>query len=290
MPVAHIVLALLVNAAWGCNFIAVKVGLGEMEPFLFSALRFSVMLLLLSPWLKWHTGQMRLVLLAALCGGPVHFGAIFLGLDLMGEATPAALLTQLSVPFSTLLAVIFLGERVGIWRVAGLALSFTGLAIMAFDPAMFRSVDGMLVMILSQLAYSGSAILMRQIKGVSVLQMQAWMALVSAPGLILVSLAFEHGQMDQLAGLSLAGILALLYTVFGSSIFGHGGIYYLYQRHPVSSIMPFFLVSPIVGVAAAVAFLGEALTARMVIGGLVIFSGVALVIFRERWRAKHARV
>lgn len=290
MPLPHLVFLISITILWGGNFVAVKIGLNELSPLLLSTLRFAAVLVLLAPWLRIKPGQMKGIFWVALAGGPLHFAAIFVGLDLIGGAASAAMLAQLSVPCAILLAMIFLRERVGPWRLVGMGLAFLGVAVMSFDPGVFAHLDGVAVMIVSQIAYGVAAILMRGLKGVSVFELQAWMALLSAPVLFVASLIFETGQWQQLANLSWTGVGAITYTVIAASILGHGGIYYLYQRHPVSVITPYLLLTPICGVFAAVFVLGEVLTPRMIMGGIIIFAGVALVTLRERQRAQQMGV
>ena len=52
-------LALLANAVWAFNFIAGKAGVIQFQPFLFTALRFAVLLRVLLPFLRWMPGRMR---------------------------------------------------------------------------------------------------------------------------------------------------------------------------------------------------------------------------------------
>ena len=44
MPPRHIALAVLVAAIWGANFVVIDLGLGDLPPTLFVALRFVVVL------------------------------------------------------------------------------------------------------------------------------------------------------------------------------------------------------------------------------------------------------
>src|SRR5690606_1622941 len=94
------------------------------------------------------------------------------------------------------------------------------------------------------------------------------------------------GQWQQLQSITWSGGAALAYTILGASILGHGGISFLYQRHPVSVISPYLLLTPLSGVLAAVIILGDELTLRMIVGGAIIFAGVAVVTIREQRRAR----
>jgi len=120
---------------------------------------------------------------------------------------------------------------------------------------------------------------------VGVFELQAMMAAVSVPVLLTLSFLFEAGQAHELAGLTTRGYLALGYTIVIASLFGHGVSYFLLQRNPVSTVTPFFLLTPVFGVLLSVAILDEVLTSRMIAGAFVTFVGIAVVTLRERRRA-----
>ena len=48
MPIIHLMLALAVVFIWGTNFVVIKWGLAEFDPFLFAALRFALCIV---PWI-----------------------------------------------------------------------------------------------------------------------------------------------------------------------------------------------------------------------------------------------
>ena len=60
------------------------------------------------------------------------------------------------------------------------------------------------------------------------------------------------------------------------------GIWYrLLARHSVSAAVPYTLLVPFFGVASAAIWLGETLTARVVIGGMITIAGVAIIVLRR---------
>ncbi|BBI52924.1 hypothetical protein HORIV_53450 [Vreelandella olivaria] len=65
------------------------------------------------------------MLLLSVTFGSLHFALLFIGLE-HAEAGTGALLVQMGTPFATLLAVIFLKEKLGPKRIAGLLLSLLG--------------------------------------------------------------------------------------------------------------------------------------------------------------------
>mgnify|MGYP003295686216 CR=1 FL=1 len=66
-------LALLIgmNLIWGLNLIASKIGVEQIPPVFFTALRFGALALILIPFLRLHRGQMLNLLAAAIFTGPL---------------------------------------------------------------------------------------------------------------------------------------------------------------------------------------------------------------------------
>jgi O-acetylserine/cysteine efflux transporter len=275
-------LLLLINVLWGFNLIAAKIGVQHFPPIFFTAMRFAMVSLFLVPFLRWQAGQMGNLTRAALYTGALAFALLFCGLRITADASTVAIATQLTVPFSTLLSVWMLGETIRWQRRIGIVLAFLGVVIIGFDPRVFGYWPGLVLVILSSFTASLGLIYIKRLHNVSALQVQAWVSAMSWPVLLILSLAFEQDHWIAVTNASLGGWLALLFTVFGSSLIAHTGWYYLIGRYPVTSVAPLTLLSPIFGVLFGVTLLNDHLTWRMGIGGAVTLIGVFIVIRRER--------
>ena len=281
MAPQHLLFMLLICTIWGFNFVAAKVGVGELPPLLFSGLRFSVLLAVLFPFLKVAPGRMRDIVLIALFNGAIHFGLMFIGVALTA-ASVMAVIVQLNVPFATILSIVMLGEQVKWRRWAGIAMTFLGVMIVSFDPHVLESLTGVFFGAAAALSGAIAAIFMRRLSGVGVFQLQSWTAAVTAPLLLLASLLFETGQLAAIESASGLAWGALLFTAFGASLIGHNGYYYLLQRYEVSLIAPLSLLSPILGVVFGIAVLGEPMTTRIVLGAVTAFLGVGILAIRGK--------
>ena len=270
-------LALLANAVWAFNFIAGKAGVIQFQPFLFTALRFAVLLLVLLPFLRWMPGRMRGVLGIALVQGVLHFSLVFAGLEASGDIASVAIASQLYVPFSALLAVVWLGETVDRRQWAGIAAALGGVLVIGFDPIVFHHLDALLLITAGAAAMAVATIQMRQLRGVSVFTLQAWIALCATPALALLSLLFEHGQWDALRTATGLELAAPVYSALGASLIGHGIVYYLLGRYPVSITTPLMLLAPVLAVAFGVLLWGDVLTWKLVLGGLMTLAGIAVI-------------
>ena len=106
--------ATLVVVIWGLNFVAVKTALATLPPFLLTSLRFAVTALILAPFIRPSRAQLPAIALLGLLLGVGHFGLMFFGVAGMDAAT-AAIVIELSIPFSAILAWVFFGEVLGRW-------------------------------------------------------------------------------------------------------------------------------------------------------------------------------
>ncbi len=273
---------LLINLIWGFNLIASKVGVQHFPPVFFTALRFTLLCACLMPFLRWHPGRMLPLFVAAALSGGVQFALLFTGLRLTPNVGSVAIATQLGVPFTTLMSVLFLGEVIHWRRRLGIALAFGGGAGIAVQADVFTYRAGLALVVASALVGSLGLVAVKRLgETFRPLELQAWFAASGMPVLWLLSLWLEAGQG---AALRSAGALewgALLFTVIGSSLVAHTGYYWLVRRYPVSSIAPLTTLSPVCSVALGVLLLGDALTPRILVGGALTLVGVTIIARRD---------
>ena len=278
----HLALLIAINLIWGMNLIASKIGVGQFPPMLFTAMRFGALALVLFPMLRLHPGQMTYLLAAALLTGPAAFALLFTGVLLTADASTVAIATQLGVPFSTLLSVWLLGEKIRWRRTLGIALAFAGIVVIGFDPRVFAYWEGLLLVVASCLVGSLGLIFVKRLKNLGALQLQAWIAAVGGPGLMILSLIFESNQATAVASADWHGWAALAFTTVLSSLVAHTSWYFLVSRYPVTSLSPLTLLSPLFGIFFGVTLLDDHLTPRMLLGGAITLIGVLIVVLREK--------
>jgi O-acetylserine/cysteine efflux transporter len=245
--------------------------------------------LALSPFLLPAPRQMGRMLLIAMGMAGVHFGLLFTGLALAGAGV-AGVIGQLGVPFTTILSIMFLGEKIGVYRAAGIMLSFLGVMIIVFDPDAFALTVGAIY--LTGAAFVGAAanVLMKQIEPMPAMRLQAWIGLLSAPPLLATSLAFERNQWAGYLSGDWRVYAATVFAVAGVSVFAHGNFYRLIKRYEVTLVSPLTLMTPVLGVILGVALLNEPLTPNLVIGAMIAIAGVAIIGVRRNRRFPEAAV
>ncbi len=281
MKPGHLLFLLFICVVWGYTFVAGKAALQELPPLLFTALRYGLLIAVLFPLLKWHPGQMARVSLIVLTMGSFHFAAFYTGLALSSNVSVIAIVVQMSVPFATLLSILFLGETIGRWRLTGLALALAGIFLIGFDPVLFEDLDALAFVLLAALLGAIGTVAMRPVTNIRTFELQAWIAAASFPILLVCSALLETGQIESLAAATWRGWSGVLYTALGASLIGHAGMFYLLQRYEVSTVAPITLLAPVFGVVFGVLVWGDVLTTRLVLGGATVLAGILLVALRE---------
>ncbi len=275
-------LLILVAATWSFNLIASKIGVTELPPILFTTLRFGLLSLVTLPYLRLFPGQMRTLLLAAGLSGALQFAFMFTGLALARDVSTVAIATQLGVPFTTLLSVWLLKERIRWRRILGIALAFGGVALIGFDPRVLVYWEGLALVVVACVFGSLGLIYIKRLEGIGPLELQAWLAITSWPLLLALSLLIEDGQWAALQGATWNGWGAVLFTALVNSLLAHTAMFYLIQRYPVTSVAPLTLLSPVFSIVFSVTLLHEQLSSRMLLGGAITLVGVFIVAVRDR--------
>lgn len=280
MKPAHLALILLIDVIWAFNIVAVKEAVEAAQPLTAVALRYTIVLVATLPWLRWLPGRMGIVLITGFIAGALFMGLGGLSFALADNVSALAIAGQLGVPFSLLLAVLIYKETIRWPRITAVVLCFAGVAVMGFDPAIAHESIGLWLTVGASLAWAAGNLLFRKLQGVPVLTIHAWLALVSVPILLAASVIFEPGALAHVPDLPLATWGWLAYSGLGSSLLGHGGMSWLFQRYPVSTVSPLTLPTPLLSVIIAVIAFGTPITSQMLIGGVLTIIGVAIITLR----------
>jgi len=285
MTALQIVCAVAVPLLWGYQFVAIKVGVAEFPPLFFLALRFLAIALLLVPFVKKPArSQFGPVAAISIFLGGLNFGLFYVGLGL-GSGSMSAVAYQLATPFTVLLAWPLLGERPSLTTTAGVLLAFAGVVVLAAGPGLSASILPLLLVVAAAFAFSVSNVLTKRYGPFDPLMLMGWSSLLTVPQVMVMSLLLEHGQMASLVTADEIGWLALAYTIFIGGILGFGLWFWLIARCSMGRVAPFGLLLPVFALMSSVLFLGERMTPKLIVGGLLAISGVAMTQVRPSVRS-----
>jgi O-acetylserine/cysteine efflux transporter len=272
---------LLIQAIWGVNFVVVKLGLDHMPPLFFVAMRFSLAALILLPFSGLPRTHLKRVIPLSFTLGVMHFTLIFTGMHYL-DASTTAIAVQLQVPFAAILAAIFFKESLHWRRITGMVIAFAGIVLIAGQPRFFANPWPLASVIAAAMVWSVANVQVKMLGDeIDAVQLNGWIAILAAPQLLAVSYVLEGDHWPALVDIGWGGAFALLYQSALVAAFSYWVWYNLMRRYPVNQVMPFMLLQPLIGAASGVVFRNEEISLPMVIGGIGILIGVAIIIIRR---------
>lgn len=273
--------ALLVALLWGLNFVVIKLGLENLPPLLFSALRFTVAAL---PWI-FLVGRpqapWRVILAIGLFLGLLKFTALFVGMDLGMPAGLSSLTLQAQAFFTVLFAAIWLRERPTARHLVGMAVAFGGLALIAIEfAAAPLDLAGLGLVVVAAACWGIANLFMKQAGGADALNLIVWVSVVPPLPLFAASLAVDGPERvaGALMDLGWTGTAAVLYIGLIATIVGFGLWGRLLGRYPAAVVAPFSLLVPVFGMSAGTLVLGEPLGPLRIAAAVLVLAGLAILV------------
>ncbi|MBK1836505.1 EamA family transporter [Azospirillum sp. YIM B02556] len=284
MRASHILLAVAVAAVWGFNFVAIKVGLRDFPPLLFSCLRFALAALpvLVLGWRKGPPVPWRFVIGIGVMLGVVKFPLLYLGIDAGMPAGLASLVLQSQAFFTAIFAAFLLGDRPGPRQIGGMVVAFAGVGLIALEMPAGDSLLGLGLTLAAAAAWGVANIVMKRAKAPDLFSLMVWVSLVPPLPVLALSLALEGPDriVHAFATLTVVGVGSLLYIAAAATLFGFAAWGFLMRHYPASLVAPFSLLVPIFGMSSSALLLGETFTAAKLAGGLLVFAGLALSVLK----------
>ncbi|MGK6325476.1 DMT family transporter [Erwinia sp. DT-104] len=287
MAVRHFFLILLVVTTWAFNNVAVKWGLGEVPPLFLTLMRFVVVALILVPFTRVTREQLRYLVPLAFTFGFMHFSLLFLGLKYTDAGT-GAIVVQLGTPFAMILAMIFLQEKLSLVQMLGIAISLSGVVVLAGSPTI-PTWWVLCLLLCSAVGWAVSNLIVKKSPSIKPLTMTGWLSFLAIPIVGLSSFFMESGQLTSLVNASWRGWFAILYSAICSSIVAYSLWYGLLRTYNVNLIMPYSLLTPVLSVIMGVLVLGDSMNIFKVFGSLLVVAGTAIAVINLRNLRMHAR-
>ena len=277
-----VLLTLFALVAFASNSVLTRLALGshQIDAATFTAVRLGAGAVVLALLVRGRAGTW-----APLRGrgakGPLAlfaYAAPFSFAYLRIGAAVGALVLFGTVQLSMIAYGLFRGERPAVLAWVGLSLATAGLAVLTLPSAHSPDLLGVALMIIAGMAWATYTLIGRATA--DPLAANARSFLWSTP-LALALIALPHTSIATCRGIALALISGAVTSGLGYAVW--------YRALPRLSVMVAAVAQlcvPIIAAVAAAALLGEHLSARLVICGLAVLSGVGLVLSaRHRGRS-----
>ena len=285
------ILALFVVVCWGLNFPATALALDHFPPFFLVALRFSIIAIPTLLFIPRPKVPFRWLLGVGLGIGTLQFAFLYLGMAAGMPSGLASIVLQASAPFTVLIAGVWLRERITARQAAGIAIAVVGLGVIAFHRSQVAALLPVVLTLCGALGWAIGNVSSRKAQAPNALHLTLWMSVIPPLPMIAVALWVEGPARigDSLATVftleALPSVLGLLYIVIVATIVGYGIWNGLLSRYPSSTVAPFSMLVPVVGVLASWAAFGEVIDLTELLGGAAVVVGVLVSSYRRRSRS-----
>ena len=286
MKTRDIFIALLVPVVLGFGFVIAKPAMQYFPPYLLMGMRFTIPALMLVWWFPLPKGLYFDLFKVSLIGSTLQYGLTYSGLNII-DASSAVPLVQLEVPFGIIIAFFLLKEIPTIKNIIGLIIAFIGVFILTGAPNLEGKYIGVLLTISGAFTWALGAVMAKPLsKKIGAFALMTWLCVFSGPMLLLMSLVFDGNPMQYILYANLNSWLTVIFLGFVMQPIGYAAWYYVLKKYPVNKVMPVLLILPVTGLVTSIFLLGEDPPKQVFLGGLVIISGVALILFTKKNKKK----
>jgi drug/metabolite transporter (DMT)-like permease len=278
----------IIYLVWGSTFLAIRVGVHEVPPFLLAAMRFLVAGLVLYVWMiaqgerspsgrQWMSASLLAVLIFV-----IDYGLLFWAEQRVPSGIAAVMMATIAV-FMALSEIIFLGtQRLTIRLGLALLIGIAGVAVLMsrllnlggapIDPI------GSVALIIASMSWSVASVLTRKLP-LPPSKVMSSGAQMLAGGVLLTLTAASLGEFRNFhpATVSRGAWLSLLYLIVAGSIIGFTAYVWLIHHETPTKVGTYAYVNPVVAVLVGYFLGGEPLGLRTILGTVFVLISVVMI-------------
>jgi drug/metabolite transporter (DMT)-like permease len=278
----------IIYFVWGSTFLAIRIGVGEVPPYLFASMRFSVAGLVLLCWTIARgeplptLRQWGAVFSLALLIFVLDYGSLFWAEQRIPSGVAAVMLATIPMFMALSEIVLLRTQRLTLPLALALIIGVGGVAVL-----MSRSLNlggtpvdqpAALALIFAALTWSIAAALTRKLP-LPPSKMMSSGAQMLAGGLLLAVTAAGLGELQRFSLWTVSGKawLALAYLIVPGSIIGFTAYVWLIHHESPTKVGTYAYVNPVVAVLLGYFLADEELGLRTVLGTLLILVSVLVI-------------
>ena len=278
----------IIYFVWGSTFLAIRIGVQEVPPFLFAAMRFLAAGLVLFGWMIARgerpptRRQWGSVCLLATLIFVFDYGLLFWAEQRVPSGIAAVMMATIPA-FTALSEIILLGtQRLTVRLAFALLIGIAGVAVL-MSPWLDLGetpIDrvGAVALIFAAMSWSVASALTRKLP-LPPSKVMSSGAQMLAGGVFLALAAALLGEVGDFhpGTVSRGAWLALLYLIVPGSIIGFTAYVWLIHRESPTKVGTYAYVNPVVAVLLGYFLAGEALGPRTILGTMFVLISVVVI-------------
>jgi len=278
----------IIYLVWGSTFLAIRVGVREVPPFLLAAMRFLAAGLVLYLWLiargeRSPSGRqwMSAFLLAALIF-VLDYGLLFWAEQRVPSGVAAVMLATIPVFMALSEIIILRTQRLTVRLALALAIGIGGVAVLTIHSLNLGGAPidraGAVALIIAAIGWSVASALTRKLPLPSSKVMSSG-AQMLAGGALLVVTSAALGEFRHFRPLTVSrgAWLSLLYLIVAGSIIAFTAYVWLLHHESPTKVGTYAYVNPVVAVLVGYFLGGEGLGPRTILGTFLVLISVVVI-------------
>ena len=278
----------IIYFVWGSTFLAIRLGVGEVPPFLLAAMRFLAAGIVLYLWTLAHgepsprTRQWMSVLLLALLIFVLDYGLLFWAERRVPSGIAAVMMATIPA-FMALSEIILLRtQRLTLRLAVALLIGMGGVAVLVSHSLNLGGAPidnpGAVALIIASMSWSVASVLSRRLPLPQSKVMSSG-AQMLAGGLLLALTSAALGEFRSFhpTSVSRQAWLSLLYLIVAGSIIAFTAYVWLIHHESPTKVGTYAYVNPVVAVLLGYFLGGETLGLRTILGTLCVLISVVVI-------------
>ena len=281
---------LVLCGIWGSTWLFIKLGLDDLPPFTFAAIRFIIAIAIVFSIIRIRglalpraRSDWILLAVTGILSFGFNYGLVFWGEQYITSGL-AALLQATTPAFGLVFAHFNLpGERLSWTRIGGVVLGVCGVAVVFSNQlavAGRQALAGCVALLLSSIFVAYSNVLVKKHGKNLNPAIMAFGQMLFGLLLLLVAGITLEGNPLRFHWTPMA-VIALLYLAVVGSVIAFLLYYWLILNMDVTKSMLIALVTPVVAVILGMIVLNEEFGWRTLAGGAMIILGIAFIVLRR---------
>jgi len=278
----------IIYFVWGSTFLAIRVGVREVPPFLLAGLRFLTAGVILYAWMRAKGTESpsfrewRSVTLIALLTFVFDYGLLFWAEKRVTSGIAAVMMATIPVFMALSEILILRTQRLTPRLAIALLVGIGGVAVLVSHSLTFGDspIDtaGACALIVAAISWSLAAALTRKLPLPAEKVMSSG-AQMFAGGILLTLAATLLGEFRgfHFADVSRGAWLALAYLIVAGSIVGFTAYVWLIHHESPTKVGTYAYVNPVVAVLVGYFLGGEAINARTIVGTALVLVSVIVI-------------
>jgi drug/metabolite transporter (DMT)-like permease len=275
---------IIVCIVWGSTYLAIRIGVKDMDPFFFAGIRFLIAGLLIVSFSYLRKMKFPKKINVILKHGVVGLfmllggnGLVVLAEKNIDSGVASLILATMPIFIVIIEGLIYRSVKITKWGIFGLVFGAFGVYMLVMPSSTGITYDlySVIILIIATFLWSFGSVYSKRIeKSGSIFPTIGIQMLFGSVGLLITSLILKENMSFELTK---ASYFSIAYLIIFGSIIGYSSYIYLLSKWPATKAGTYAYINPIVAILLGNIILDEKISITMILSMTIILTGVIIV-------------